>query len=477
MSQSEKKDYLSMMRNGQHLSLYQQLLMIITLSIPAILAQVSSIVMQYTDAAMIGHLSASDSAAIGLVSSTTWLFGGLCSAASIGFTVQIAHRTGAGQDKEARNTVKSGLLTVLLYSSLLMTAGIAIHRRLPVWLGGEEEVLNSASGYFLIFAAALPFQQLNHTSAGMLQCSGNMKLPSILNITKCFLDIIYNFLLIFPSRNICIAGTDIFLPGAGMGIYGAALGTAFAEITVLIFMMTALLKKSDTLHLRKNEKLHFSVSILKRALRISFPVAVEQIIVCSAYIASTKIVSPLGSIAVAAHSFSITAESLCYMPGYGIGSAATTITGQCIGARRHDMTKKSGLLTTVTGMVIMAASGSLMYIFAPEMIGLLTDNSEIRKLGTEILRIEAFAEPLYGASIIASGVFRGAGDTFVPSCLNFCSMWLVRIPLSAYLAPRYGLAGVWAAMCIELCVRGILFLIRLFRKDFSTDSEKSGVHA
>ncbi len=471
---SVKKDYLAMMRNGEKLSLTEQLCMILFLSIPAILAQVSSIIMQYTDAAMVGHLSADDSAAIGLVSSTTWLFGGLCSAASIGFTVQIAHRIGAKENSEARNTVKCGLLTVLVYSLILAATGLSIGGVLPSWLGGAEEIHRSATGYFMIYAAFLPFMQLNHISAGMLQCSGNMKLPSILNIAKCFLDVIYNFLLIFPSRTENIFGTDIFIPGAGIGIYGAALGTALSEFTVLIFMLYALLKKSESLSLRKNEKLHYSPAVLKKAFRISLPVAIEQIIVCSAYIASTKIVSPLGTIAIAAHSFSITAESLCYMPGYGIGSAATTITGQCIGAKRYDMTKKAGILTAITGMAIMAASGCLMYIFAPQMIGFLTDNSEICELGTKVLRIEAFAEPLYGASIIASGVFRGAGDTFVPSCLNFCSMWLVRIPLSAYLAPRFGLEGVWIAMCTELCVRGILFLIRLFCKKFSP--EKQQVH-
>lgn len=474
---SAKKDYLSMMRQGAKLTLVQQLCMIVFLSIPAILAQISSIIMQYTDAAMVGHLSADDSAAIGLVSSTTWLFGGLCSAASIGFTVQIAHRIGAGEEKEARNTVKMGLISVLIFSSVLMITGLCISSSLPQWLGGEKAIQSHAAGYFMIFAAALPMQQLNHISSGMLQCSGNMKVSSMLNIIKCFLDVIYNYFFIFPVKTFMIAGYSLTLPGAGMGIYGAALGTAAAELTVLVFMLTALLVKSESLHLRKDEKLRFSPAVLKKALRISLPVAVEQIITCGAYIASTKIVAPLGTIAIAAHSFSVTAESLCYMPGYGIGSAATTITGQCIGAGRTDMTKKTGLLTTLTGMVIMAASGCLMYVFAPQMIGFLTDNAEICKLGTRVLRIEAFAEPLYGASIIAAGVFRGAGDTLVPGCLNFCSMWLVRIPVSAFLAPRYGLVGVWIAMCIELCVRGILFLIRLFLKNFTSDSEKVKAHA
>ena len=179
---------------------------------------------------------------------------------------------------------------------------------------------------------------------------------------------------------------------------------------------------------------------------------------------STRIVSPLGMAAVAANSFSVTAESLCYMPGYGISSAAVTLIGQSIGARRYDVMKKLAWLTVGFGMIMMACTGILLYIFAPWMIGLLSPDPVIQELGTKVLRIEAFAEPMYAASIVASGVFRGAGDTLVPSCMNFFSMWFVRLPLAAFLSMKMGLAGVWIAMCIELCIRGILFLIRLCGK-------------
>ena len=189
---------------------------------------------------------------------------------------------------------------------------------------------------------------------------------------------------------------------------------------------------------------------------------------------STKIVAPLGTVAIAANSFSVTAESLCYMPGYGIGSAATTLIGQSIGAGRKDLTKRFGWLTTGLGMLIMTGSGILLYIFAPFMIGLLSPDPEIRELGAAVLRIEAFAEPMYAASIVATGVFRGAGDTFIPSCINLFSMWCVRIPLGAFLAPRFGLHGVWFAMCVELCVRGVLFLIRLSGKKWQKSARNKG---
>lgn len=462
---------LERLRGGETLSFREQLRLTIQLSIPAIMAQISSIVMQYIDAAMVGNLGALDSASIGLVSSSTWLFGGLCSAASIGFTVQVAQRIGAGEDEQARNIVKQGLLSVLLFSCLLMAIGTMISGQLPIWLGGEPDICTNASRYFMVYAAFLPVMQLNHTAGGMIQCSGNMKLPSILHILMCFLDVLFNMILIFPTRNVMLAGISFKIYGAGLGVMGAALGTAFAELVIVSVMLFYLLFASPMLRLRKNEKLHFGAEELKRAVKISIPVGFEQVVMCGAQIMSTKIVAPLGTIAIAANSFSVTAESLCYMPGYGIGTAATTLIGQSIGAGRKDLTRRFGWLTTGLGMLIMTGSGILLFIFAPFMIGILSPDQAIRELGAAVLRIEAFAEPMYAASIVATGVFRGAGDTFIPSCINLFSMWCVRIPLGALLAPHFGLHGVWVAMCIELCVRGVLFLIRLSGKKWQKFKE------
>jgi len=459
-----KDNLLLRLREGQKLSGPQQILLIVQLSIPAIMAQVSSIIMQYIDASMVGRLSADDSASIGLVSSSTWLLGGLCSACSTGFTVQVAHYIGAGREEKARQIVRQGLAVAFGFSLILLVLASAASGFLPRWLGGDAAICSNASWYFLVFALAIPVMQLNNVAGGMLQCSGNMKLPSMLHIFMCMLDVALNAVLIFPSREVSVGAVAFYLPGAGLGVVGAALGTALAEAVVMCLMLYFLLVRSGTLHLRRGERLEFHVSDLKKALRISIPVGVEQTVMCGAQIMSTRIVSPLGSVAIAANSFAVTAESLCYMPGYGIGSAATTLIGQSIGARRRDMTRRFGYLTVGLGMLIMAGSGAVMYFLAPVMIGILSPYPDIRALGTAVLRIEAFAEPMYAASIVASGVFRGAGDTLVPCILNFCSMWLVRLPLAALLAPRMGLRGVWLAMCIELCVRGVLFLARLAGK-------------
>lgn len=436
---------------------------VIHLSIPAILAQVSSIIMQYIDAAMAGSLGAEATAAIGLVSSTTWLFGGLCMASAAGFSVQTAQLIGAGQEEGARRVLRQALLCTFLFGVSLSAVGIGISRSLPLWLGGEPEVCKNSSRYFLIYACALPAIQLRHTAGNMLQCSGDMRTPSKLNILMCVLDVIFNSLLIFPVRQCSLPGILVTIPGAGLGVAGAALGTALAELVTAVFMLYAVCFRSKSLRLERHGTWRLEGKCLKTSFRLALPMALEHTILCGAQITGTRIVAPLGTVAVAANSLGVTAESLCYMPGYGIGAAATTLVGQSIGAGDEKLAGDYARLSVLLGVAIMTCTGGLMYLGAPWMFSLLTPDPAIRILGARVLRIEAFAEPMFAASIVAAGALRGAGDTLVPSIMNLTSMWGVRITLSLLLAPRLGLVGVWLAMCLELCVRGILFLIRLLR--------------
>ena len=460
---------LALIREGRPMTLGQQIHLTVMLSVPAVVAQLSSIVMQYIDAAMVGSLGAEEAAAIGLVSTTTWLFWGLCIASSTGFSVQVAHRIGAGDMQGARNVLRQAVTSTTLFSFALAAIGVAISGVLPEWLGGDVSIHHDASLYFLIFSLFLPALQLNFLAGGMLRCSGNMRIPSLLGVVMCVLDVIFNFFLIFPSRHAVVAGIDIFIPGAGLGVEGAALGTVAAETVVATIQMWYLCTHSSELKLTK-EKGSFrpQVNILKKALRIGLPMGLEHVVICGAQIMTTVIVAPLGVFAIAANSFAITAESLCYMPGYGISDAATTLVGQSVGAKRRRLTRSFAFITVFMGMIIMGLMGLLMYIFAPQIIGLMTPVEEIRSLGIMALRIEAFAEPMFAASIVAYGVFVGAANTLVPCLMNFFSIWAIRLSLAALLAPTMGLKGVWIAMCIELCFRGIIFLIRLFKRNWMT---------
>lgn len=441
---------------------------VIALSIPAILAELSSMAMQYIDAAMVGSLGASASAAIGLVSTSTWLLGGLCISVANGFSVQVAHLIGGGDAEAARRVLRQAMVVALLFGGVLSALGISASSGLPSWLGGDPEIQADASHYFFIYACAIPAVQMRQLAGSMLQCSGNMRTPSILNAAMCGLDVIFNSLLIFPQISLPIL--KIVIPGAGLGVTGAALGTALAEWVTAFLMTTAVCLRSPSLRLRHGESWRLERSCMRKAVRIAVPMAFEHSVMCGAQIASTRIVAPLGTISVAANSLAVTAESLCYMPGYGIAAAATTLVGQSLGAGKRDLARRYARLSVLLAVMVMTGLAFFMFMLAPVAFMLLTPDPAVQSLGAFVLRIEAFAEPLYAVSISASGAMRGAGDTLVPSLLNLISMWGVRITAAALLAPRLGLTGVWLAMCGELCVRGILFLVRLLRERWLENS-------
>lgn len=367
------KALLAQISQGREMTRRDKLELAAWLSVPAVVAQFSSIVMQYIDASMVGSLGAEASASIGLVTTTTWLFGGLCSACSTGFSVQVAHKIGANDLSAARSILRQAFTTAFLFSIMLAIIGLSICRHLPLWLGGDASIIALVQTWYLCNRSSL------------LRIAGEKG-------------------RFRPQR-----------------------------------------------------------SILRWALKIGFPMGMEHVVLCGAQIMTTVIVAPLGVFAIAANSFAITAESLCYMPGLGISEAATPLVGQSIGAARKTLARSFAYITVGMGMLVMALMGILMYVFAPEFIGFMSPVEEIRQLGTAALRIEAFAEPMFAASIVAYGVFVGAANTVVPCIMNVFSIWAVRLTLAAALAPSLGLQGVWTAMCIELCFRGTIFLLRLFR--------------
>ncbi|MBQ0048746.1 MAG: MATE family efflux transporter [Bacteroidales bacterium] len=446
-----KNDMLRMLRDGEQMTQREKLRLVSLLSVPAMLGQLSTIVMQYIDAMMVGHLGASASASIGLVSTTTWLFSGLAASFGAGFSVLVAQRIGAKRNMEACHIIHRAVVFCLIFAAVVALVCVSIHHVLPVWLGGQGNVVTQARSYFLTWALALPLMLLFHLACSMLRASGNMATPMVINILMCVLDVGLN---------------SLFIPL--WGVMGAALATASAGAICAAIALVYLVRlkhalgrvpsapPSDTHRVAKK-----SNGIVRQALHIGFPMAVEHVVFCLAQIVCTIIVAPLGTVAVAANAIGITVESLCYMPGYGIGEAATTLIGQSIGAHRSDLVRSFSIHTMAVGMVAMTLLGIVMYVFAPELMQFMSIDADVQRVGTEALRIEAYAEPMYAASIVAYGIFVGAGDTIVPCVINLSTIWLVRIPLAWWLASTMGLKGVWLAMCIELCVRGTIFIIRL----------------
>jgi len=462
-SKDNSKELLASIREGREMTRAEELRLIVSLSIPSILAQISATVMFFIDASMVGHLGARASAAIGLVETTGWLIGGLSMAVNMGFSVQVAHAIGANDMERARRILRQSLVCCLLFSIAISLVALSISLPLPHWLGGSDEIAHDASLYFALIGVFGIFFQMEGLGGSMLKCSGNMKIPSVLNILMCVMDVVFNYFFIYLLN---------------LGVMGAALGTGLAELVTAVLMLYFLLVRSDLLGIFRSTSTAVDNSwrafrptadIVRNACAIGGPMALQHLLMGSAQIVSTLIVAPLGTVAIAAHSLAITVESLCYMPGYGIAEAATTLVGQSFGAGKRLLTQQFARMSVALGIGVMTLMGMLMWVMATELMGIMTPVADIISTGAHCLRIEAFAEPMFAAAIVCNGVFVGAGDTLRPAMMSLASMWGVRLTLAALLAASYGLPGVWTAMAIELTFRGLIFLARLFHGGWLKD--------
>ncbi len=447
------------MRQGETIPLRDTAGVVLMLSIPSILEQIVVTAMEYIDAAMVGHIGAEATASIGIVSSSTWLLHGVLVGLYNAFSIQIAQYLGADRQQDARGVLRQAMLFNLAAGLAAAAFGIGISGHLPGWLGADVSLQANASAYFAIWSAALPFTMAMGMYTSMLRASGDALTPGLISVLVCVLDVVFNFFLINPTRTLW----GITVWGAGLGVPGAALGTALATVVGGLLALCILLFREGPLCIRKPGSWKITRACIRNLGKVGVPLAAERAALSSAQVLQVRIVSQLGTVAIAANSLGVSAEGLCYMAGYGIQGAAIALIGQAVGAHRKDMAKRFAWLCTLMGMGIMTLTGAGLFAFAPALMSIFTADAAVIALGARVLRIEAFAEPMFGASIVASGAMQGAGDSTACFVLNLVSMWGIRLTLAFLLAPRFGLVGVWGAMCFELCVRGLLFLIRLAR--------------
>ena len=440
------KQLSARMRQGGDISLRDTAAVALMLSIPSILEQVVVTAMEYIDAAMVGHIGAEATASIGIVSSSTWLLHGVLVGLYTAFSIQIAQYLGADRQADARGVLRQAMLFNL-------AAGLA----------ADTSLQADASAYFAIWSASLPFTMAMGMYTAMLRATGDALTPGLISVLVCVLDVVFNFFLINPTRQLTLFGQSVTVWGAGLAVPGAALGTALANAVGGTLALGVLLLRDGPLCIRKPGSWKITRACLQNLRKVGLPLAAERAALSSAQVLQVRIVSQLGTVAIAANSLGVSAEGLCYMAGYGIQDAAIALIGQAVGAHRRDMAKRFAWLCTGMGVGIMALSGVGLFAFAPALMGIFTADRAVIALGARVLRIEAFAEPMFGASIVASGAMQGAGDSTACFLLNLLSMWGIRLTLAFLLAPRFGLVGVWSAMCFELCTRGVLFLIRLAR--------------
>lgn len=439
---------------------------ILLLAWPTIIEQILQTAVNYVDTAMVGSIGTYATAAIGVCTSTIWLLMGVMNIAGVGFSVMVARRIGEGDHESARAIIRQALLaTVLLGLSITMVVELIVAPNLPRWMGADEEVLPHAVAYFRIIGAGYLFNTALLVTSGILRCMGDTKTPLKYNLMTNIINVIGNFLLIYPTREITLFGSSFTMPGAGWGVAGAATATVFATAFSATCMTLTLFLRKGPLQVHLHEDYRPHREILSQALRLGVPSFLERATISVGQICTTAMITGLGTAAIAAHQLANTGESLCYMPIFGFATAATTLVAQNLGAGDKERAYQQGRLCNWMAVGVMCCTSAVMFALAPQIIRIFSDDPQVIALGSQVLRIEAFAEPFFAIASVVGGVLRGAGDTKWPFYISLAGMWLLRVPVAFVLINGFGwsLHAVWVGMALDLIVRGLISLWR-FKK-------------
>ena len=436
---------------------------ILSLAWPTIVEQVMQTAVQYIDTAMVGALGTQATAAVGATGTVGWLVISTISALGVGFLSYIARACGANDREAAQKAVSQAVLVVLAVGALGTLLPLLLSRQVPVWMQVEESIRPLASTYFFIIYLPMLPRSATAIFGTVLRAAGDTKTPMKAGLMVNGINIVLNFLLIYPSRQLSIFGLSIPLWGAGWGVVGAAVSSAIAMTAGGVLITVALWRHpqgSPRGMRRRADK-----SILAPCLRVAMPNMLQRFGTALGFVAFASMINSIGQVATAAHTIANTVESAFYIPGYGMQTAAATLAGNAYGAHDRKKMKELAEMFIPIEIGLMILSGGALFLTAPPLMGLFSKSAEVIALGAVVLRMVAVSEPFYGFSIIVEGMMMGVGKTRAPFVYNIIGMWCVRI-IGTFVCTQmlgFGLVSAWACMIAHNMLVFVLYLIAYVR--------------
>lgn len=422
---------------------------LVTLAIPTILEEILSTLLQYVDTAMVGRLGESATASVSVTTTITWLLHSIPSALGISVLALTARALGSGDEERIRRLSMQVLFWVLVCGSVLCAGSLVLSPYIPVWMGAEESIQAMASRYFFVVNIPMVFRVGSMLFGAAIRATKDTRTPMFISLGANGLNAALNYILIYSME---------------MGVMGAALASAIAYTLSGIFMYLAY---------RRNRYLHFSyrdfhldIPLLRECASLSIPVLATSITSCMGYVVFASLVTGMGNTVFAAHSIAVTAETIFYIPGYGLRTATSTLVGISLGERDRRKFENVSMLSVVVTVGMMCMSGLLLYRISNPLMTLFSTSRAVVELGAQMLRLVAFSEPFFGLMIVLEGIFYGLGRTKYAFVIETGSMWFIRI-FFTFLCVRVwhrDLQAVWYCMIMDNVCKAILFALPFLSK-------------
>ena len=431
---------------------------ILALAWPTMLEQLMQTAVQYIDTAMVGSLGTQATAAVGATTTVNWLIGSTISALGVGFLSYIARAYGAGDKKAASGAVAQAVLVTLIAGTFFTALTLSLSGMIPVWMQVDQPIRELASRYFFILYLPMLPRTATIIFGTALRAAVDSKTPMKVGVVVNLVNVVLNFLLIYPTRELTLFGVSFTMPGAGWGVVGAAAASAIAFLVGGIHI-TLVLWRHPVISPR-GCSLKPDGAILKPCLKVAMPNMLQRFGTSLGYVAFAAMINSLGEVATAAHTIANTVESAFYIPGYGMQTAAATLAGNAFGANDRQRMKDLTAMFIPIEFFLMILSGGALFFAARPLVDIFSDSAEVIALGTSVLQMVALSEPFYGFSIIIEGMMLGVGNTKRPFAYNIIGMWGMRI-VGTFLCTQVlglGLVAAWACMIAHNMLLFVLYL-------------------
>ncbi len=445
---------------------------ILALAWPTMLEQLMQTAVQYIDTAMVGSLGTAATASVGATTTVGWLIGSTISAFGVGFLAFIARACGAGDKAAASRSVAQAVLVVFLTGIVFTILPLSLSGMVPVWMQVDEAIRPLASRYFFILYVPMLPRTASIIFGTVLRAAGDTKTPMKVGILVNLINVVLNFLMIYPTRTVSLFGLSFPMIGCGWGVLGAAAASAIA-FTIGGIYITIVLWRHPMVSPR-GQSFRPDPAILKPCLKVAFPNMLQRFGTSLGYVAFASMINSLGEISTAAHTIANTVESAFYIPGYGMQTAAATLAGNAYGARDAQKMKDLAAMFIPLEICLMILSGGALFLSAPALVGIFSKDPDVIALGATVLRMVAVSEPFYGFSIIMEGMMQGVGNTKQPFFFNVLGMWGVRI-VGTFLCTQvltFGLVSAWACMIAHNLLICFLFFLCYLRGTWNPLHEK-----
>ena len=431
---------------------------ILALAWPTMLEELLLTAVQYIDTAMVGVLGTQATAAVGATTTVNWLVSSTISALSIGFLAFIAKACGAGDRDSASKASAQAVMMVLVVGTLATILTVGLSGFIPTWMQVDKEIRFLASRYFLVLYLPMLPRTASIIFGTVLRAAGDTKTPMKIGAVVNAINVVLNFLLIYPTREISFWGFDMMMPGTGWGVLGAAAASSIAY-TIGGIYITVVLWKHPIISPR-GSSLKPDRDILRPCMKVALPNMFQRFGTSFGYVAFASMVNSLGEVATAAHTIANTVESAFYIPGYGMQTAAATLAGNAYGANDRERMNELARMFVPIEIILMIISGGALFFLARPLVGIFSHSADVIDLGTRVLQMVALSEPFYGFSIIIEGMMLGVGNTKQPFVFNILGMWGVRI-VGTFICTQMlgmGLVSAWACMIAHNLLLFVLFL-------------------